>query len=249
MKIIARCAALALLFGAASSAQTPANTEFAPLFDARSLNNWVVDDKRYTENFSVRDGRLRIEGEGGWLRSNSQYGDFTLRLGFRYLTEDPGGGRIGVSGVFLRTPATSTYGSGWPDNSLEVQLANRQGGRPAIPGDARWGGAVLRHGNPGGPTSFDTRLALQSYGRTGEWQTLEIQAIGDAIHVTLNDNYLGTGSAGGNARGYIGLQAESQPVEFRNIRLLNLAGCMNPASPAYRPYFVRRDDARCTPSR
>ena len=122
----------------------------------------------------------------------AQYGDFTLRLGFRYLTEDPGGGRIGVSGVFLRTPATATYQSGWPDNSLEVQLANRQGGRPAIPGDARWGGAVLRHGNPGGPTSFDTRLALRSYGRTGEWQTLEIQAIGDAIHVTLNDNYLGT---------------------------------------------------------
>ena len=49
------------------------------------------------------------------------------------------------------------------------------------------------------------------------------------------------------SEGYIGLQAESQPVEFRNIRLLNLAGCMNPASPAYRPYFVHRDDAQCSP--
>lgn len=47
------------------------------------------------------------------------------------------------------------------------------------------------------------------------------------------------------ADGYIGLQAESQPVEFRNIRLLNLAGCMNRTSPAYRPYFVHRDDTRC----
>jgi hypothetical protein len=46
--------------------------------------------------------------------------------------------------------------------------------------------------------------------------------------------------------GYIGLQAESQPVEFRNIRLLNLSGCMTPSSPAYRPYFVHRDDSRCT---
>jgi hypothetical protein len=35
-------------------------------------------------------------------------------------------------------------------------------------------------------------------------------------------------------------------VEFRNIRLLNLAGCMDPNSPAYRTYFARRDDARCT---
>ena len=46
--------------------------------------------------------------------------------------------------------------------------------------------------------------------------------------------------------GYIGLQGESQPVEFRNVRLLNLSGCMNPASPAYRTYFLHRDDSRCT---
>jgi hypothetical protein len=51
---------------------------------------------------------------------------------------------------------------------------------------------------------------------------------------------------GWTVNGYIGLQAESQPVEFRNIRLLNLAGCMDPNSPAYRTYFARRDDARCT---
>jgi hypothetical protein len=46
--------------------------------------------------------------------------------------------------------------------------------------------------------------------------------------------------------GYFALQAESQPVEFRNIRLLNLSGCMNPDSRAFRSYFVHRDDARCT---
>src|SRR5687767_1525025 len=217
MKVIARCSALVLLAPVSTWAQTPAKEGFTSLFDGKSLITWVIDGSQYSKNFSVRNGLLRIEGEGGWLRSARQYGDFTLRLGFRYLTADPGSGRIGVSGVFLRTPATSTYQSGWPDNSLEVQLANRQGGRPAIPGDARWGGAVLRHGNPGGPTSFDTRTALRSYGKTGEWQTLEIQAIGDAIHVTLNGNYLGAASAGGNARGYIGLQAETGGIEFRSV--------------------------------
>jgi hypothetical protein len=35
-------------------------------------------------------------------------------------------------------------------------------------------------------------------------------------------------------------------VEFRRVRLLDLSGCMNPSSPAYRPYVVHRDDARCT---
>ena len=183
MKTMTRNLVGVLLLGVTLRVQTQAAGGFTPLFDGKTLNNWVVDGSQYSKNFSVRDGLLRIEGEGGWLRSSRQYEDFTLRLRFRYLTDDPSGGRIGVSGVFLRTPGTSTYQSGWPDNSLEVQLAIRQGGRPAIPGDARWGGAVLRHGNLGGPTSFDTRTALLSYGKTGDWQTLEIQAIGDAIHV------------------------------------------------------------------
>lgn len=200
-------------------AQTPAAGGFTPLFDGKTLKNWVVDDSQYSKNFSVRDGLLHIEGTGGWLRSSRQYGDFTLRLDFRYLTDSLGTGRIGVSGVFLRTPGTSTYQSGWPDNSLEVQLANSQGNRVGIPGDARWGGAVLRHGNPGGPTAFDTRLALTSYRKTGDWQTLEIQAIGDAIHVTMNGNFLGTGSAGGNVRGFIGLQAETGGIEFRTVEI------------------------------
>jgi hypothetical protein len=47
------------------------------------------------------------------------------------------------------------------------------------------------------------------------------------------------------ADGYIGLQAESQPVEFRNIKLLNLSGCMDQKSPKYRAYFVHRDDSKC----
>ncbi len=216
---------VATLYTAGCQAQTSGSQGFVELFNGRTLNGWTVDDGQYADHFSVREGLLHIEGEGGWLRSVNQYDDFTLRMEFRYLTEDPGGGRVGVSGVFLRTPAEATttaespFGASWPDNSLEVQLANRQGGRPAIPGDARWGGAILRHGNPGGPTSFDTDLALQSYGQTGDWQTLEIQAIGDAIHVTLNGNYLGYGSAGGNARGYIGLQAETGAIEFRSIQI------------------------------
>jgi hypothetical protein len=45
--------------------------------------------------------------------------------------------------------------------------------------------------------------------------------------------------------GYVGLQAESQPVEFRNIRLLDLTGCADPASPAYRPWVVYADNTRC----
>jgi hypothetical protein len=46
-------------------------------------------------------------------------------------------------------------------------------------------------------------------------------------------------------RGYIALQAESHPIEFRKVEMLDLAGCMNPTSPSYRSYFVHRDDSLC----
>lgn len=45
--------------------------------------------------------------------------------------------------------------------------------------------------------------------------------------------------------GYIALQAEGQPVDFRNVELLNLSGCMNPQASNYRSYYVHRDDSKC----
>ena len=46
--------------------------------------------------------------------------------------------------------------------------------------------------------------------------------------------------------GYITIQGESHPTEFRKIELLNLSGCMNPTSATYKSYFVHRDDSKCT---
>lgn len=45
--------------------------------------------------------------------------------------------------------------------------------------------------------------------------------------------------------GYIALQAESHPIDFKNIRLLNLCGCMDPEAKNYRSYYVKDDPAAC----
>ena len=45
--------------------------------------------------------------------------------------------------------------------------------------------------------------------------------------------------------GYIALQAESHPIDFRNIQLLNLKGCMDPKAVNYKSYFVSPDPASC----
>jgi len=47
------------------------------------------------------------------------------------------------------------------------------------------------------------------------------------------------------SEGYIALQGESHPTEFRKVEILNLSGCMNPKSASYKSYYVHRDDSQC----
>jgi hypothetical protein len=45
--------------------------------------------------------------------------------------------------------------------------------------------------------------------------------------------------------GYIALQAESHPVDFKSIQLLNLVGCMDQKAKNYKSYFVKDDRSLC----
>lgn len=45
--------------------------------------------------------------------------------------------------------------------------------------------------------------------------------------------------------GFIALQSEGQPVEFRDIKLLNLKGCMDPSAKNYKNYYVGNDASSC----
>ena len=45
--------------------------------------------------------------------------------------------------------------------------------------------------------------------------------------------------------GFIALQAESHPVEFRKVELLNLEGCMDKRALNYKSYFMKADNTQC----
>jgi hypothetical protein len=45
--------------------------------------------------------------------------------------------------------------------------------------------------------------------------------------------------------GYISLQSESHPIDFRKVELLNLAGCMDKAATNYKSYLVNHVPADC----
>ncbi len=45
--------------------------------------------------------------------------------------------------------------------------------------------------------------------------------------------------------GYIALQAESHPIDFKNIKLLDLCGCMDEQATNYRSYYVKNKPESC----
>ena len=45
--------------------------------------------------------------------------------------------------------------------------------------------------------------------------------------------------------GHIALQAESQPVDFRRIEILDLVGCTDPKAKNYKTYYIKSDNSQC----
>lgn len=175
-----------------------------PLFDG-SLDGWTIENDA---DVVVEDGVLKVDAPRGWLRSNEQYDDFSLRIEFRFVDDDTD------SGIFVRAVADGTFGPGWPSNAYQVQLRNPIGQSPFPPV-----GGIFRHGLPQGETRFDPADASRLSLGTGVWQTLEIDADGDVLRVRLNGEPLTEALEIQNPRGYVGIQAERGAIEFRAIEL------------------------------
>jgi hypothetical protein len=194
----------ALLVFAAGFAVAQDAPPFVALLDG-TLEGWTIESDG---NFTASDGLLRVEAPRGWLRSEKEYGDFSLRAEFRFVTDDAD------SGVFVRAVGDAEFGPGWPGNAYQVQLRNPVGQSPFPPV-----GGVFRHGRPPGETRFDAAVAERASTGTGEWQTLEIDVVGEILNVRLNGVALTEAAGISNPSGHIGLQGERGAVEFRSIEI------------------------------
>src|SRR6186997_3399048 len=129
---LAIVATLALAQAASTSTST-----FTPLFRG-TLDGWSVQGAD-AGSFSVGNSILRVQGANGWLRSDRQYGDFTLRAEFRFLTDDAD------SGIYVRAVGATPFIRGWPNQSYQVQVRNPKGQSRFPPL-----GGLFRHGMPDG---------------------------------------------------------------------------------------------------
>jgi hypothetical protein len=46
-------------------------------------------------------------------------------------------------------------------------------------------------------------------------------------------------------RGYIAIQSETAPIDFRKIEMVNFEGCADPKAKNYKAYVVKSDPKRC----
>ena len=225
----------------------------------------------YAGTFRVENGVIRVMYDKydefgdrfGHLFYKQQLSHYVLSLEYRFFGEQvkggPGYARLN-SGVMVhaQAPETILKDQDWPI-SVEAQFlaGNRTTMNVCTPGtEIFMSGAMVK--------AHCTNSTSRLYGND-DWVAVEVEVLGSerVRHLIGGETVLeytrpmiGGGVANGFnpaikkdgtvlESGYIGLQAESQPVEFRHVRLLNLSGCMDPASPAYRSYVVHRDQSRC----
>lgn len=170
------------------------------LFDGETLFGWTAGGKA---DWHVSDGAIRVaKGEPDLLATTSQFADFALKAEFR----SPKGTN---SGIFLRT-ASAAMPTDVATACYELNIADPD------------------HPYPTG--SFVKRKRRQADPDGAGWQALEVTAEGGRFQVKLNGqpvlDYTDPNPVG---RGFLGLQYNQGPVEFRNLKLkpLGLASIFN----------------------
>ncbi len=229
-----RAAWLLLLLGAwRLNADVPAG--FTALFNGHDLTGWKADAVTARHWFAT-NGILRHDGVTNDLWTVREYGDFTLRLDWRWPDpphwedhpvfgadgdelKDATGKTVtkhvldgGDSGVFLRGfPKAQVNLLCYPCGSGEVWEYRTDTSLPR---------AIRAALNP----------RKQADKPVGEWNQMEIALIGDRLTVSLNGEEVISHAQlpGIPPRGPIGLQHEFGAVEFRNLHIRELA---SPSSP------------------
>jgi hypothetical protein len=231
--------------------------------------------ENYADTFRVENGVLKVsydkypdfENKFGHLFYKQKFGYYILAAEYRFVGDQvPGGPTWAVrnNGFMLHSQAPETMGlnQDFPI-SIEVQLL---GGAPTgdrstvnvcTPGTEIFQkGAMVR--------GHCTNSSSATY-RGDQWVRIEIEVRGsEHIKHTVEGQtvleydlpQIGGGSVSNFdpavkkdgtllSEGYITIQGESHPTEFRKIELLNLSGCMDPKASNYKSYYVHRDDQQC----
>ena len=178
------------------------------LFNGKDLSGWKVVLKSVEgetfngETFSVRDSVLHVTGKPfGYLRTEKKYSDYRLHLEWRWA-----GAEAVDGGVFNRLQDGDKV---WP---LGVQLQMTPKDMGVLMGGIKIEGLE-------GPFYKKDRIVEEiAELPVGEWNEMEFLCKGGSIKVWLN-GVLVNEAVCDALDGYIAIQSEGGPMDFRNIYL------------------------------
>jgi hypothetical protein len=204
-----------LLLAADTRSAEPDPAGFVPLFNGRDLTGWV-NVNCAPSTWSVKDGVIYCTGAPiGELRTKGMYQNFILEAEWRHLRP------MGNGGIFVWADALPARGQPF-HRAVEVQvLDGREGAGYTSDGDVfPIHGATLEPvKGRGGSRAFPTEKRSRP---SPEWNHYRIECIDGTIRLAVNGEVVTQGSQCSPRRGYICLESEGSPVEFRNLRIQEL---------------------------
>lgn len=208
----------AALLLALCSCATP-TLEWRPLFNGRDLSGWERVNCA-PDTFSVRDGVIHCSGQPtGVMRTDRMYTNFVLELEWRHLQAG------GNAGLFVWSDALPARGVPFT-RSFEVQVMDGTK-TPDYTSDGDvfsiWGARFT----PDRPHPAGWERCLPSEARvlpSPAWNRYVVTCSGGTIKLAVNGVEVSGGTGCTPRAGYICLESEGSPVEFRNLRLLELPG-------------------------
>ncbi len=176
------------------------------LFNGKDLTGWelvLAPDSAVpaTEVYTVKDGNIRIAGQPfGYMRTERKYGDYTFHAEWRWVGEGTN------SGIFHRVQDGDKL---WP-NAIECQLCSGKAGDFVM-----LGGSKIQEMEC--VEQFPVKNRVGDYENpAGEWNTAKVVCKGNKITVYINGQFQNECTCD-STEGYIALQSEGGPLEFRNV--------------------------------
>ncbi|MCP4193539.1 MAG: DUF1080 domain-containing protein [Planctomycetaceae bacterium] len=216
------------MFAIDCKAQPTAADEFTQLFNGENLTGWV-NVNCAPSTWTVKDGVIHCTGKPiGELRTERMYQNFVLELEWRHLKPK------GNAGVFVWADALPARGQPF-HRAIEVQvLDGREADWYTSDGDIFpiHGATMVPKNGRGGSRAFPTEKRSKP---SPEWNHYRIECIDGSIKLAVNGKVVTEGSECNPRKGYICLESEGSPAEFRNIRLKELPATSIPPTQIAKP--------------
>jgi 3-keto-disaccharide hydrolase len=195
-------AVLAVVFATAAIAEP------IELFNGKDFEGWklFIPDENVDplSVWSINDGVIRCAGSPkGYMRTTTAYQNYKVSVEWRW-PEDGGN-----NGLLVHIAGEDQV---WP-KSIECQLQHENAGDFWVIGGAEFAEHVDK----------STRRVIKKTDHNekplGEWNTMEAVCEGNTIKVYVNGLLQNEATDCTLTEGFIGLQSEGTPIEYRNIVL------------------------------